>query len=197
MAYFFSDRPISDRRRRREMSRIAVPARETAPAAARPLLDAVEKKLGSVPNLFRLMAASPAVLDGYLAMSAALSRTLDLKLRERIALAVAAVNGCDYCMSAHTYLATNLAKLPVEEVARNRAGGSGEPKADAAVRLAAKIARERGHVADADLAEARLAGWTDAQIVEIVAVVAENVFTNFLNEVATTDIDFPVVRAAA
>ncbi len=179
------------------MSRIAVPARETAPAAARPLLDAVEKKLGSVPNLFRLMAASPAVLDGYLAMSAALSRTLDLKLRERIALAVAAVNGCDYCMSAHTYLATNLAKLPVEEVARNRAGGSGEPKADAAVRLAAKIARERGHVADADLAEARLAGWTDAQIVEIVAVVAENVFTNFLNEVATTDIDFPVVRAAA
>ncbi len=179
------------------MSRIAVPAREAVPEAAKPLLDAVEKKLGAVPNLFRLMATSPAVLDGYLSKSAALSRTLDAKLRERIALAVAAVNGCDYCMSAHTYLATNLAKLPAAEIARNRAGGSTEPKADAAVRLAAKIARVRGRVADADLAEARLAGWTDAQIVEIVAVVAENVFTNFLNEVAKTDIDFPVVRAAA
>lgn len=179
------------------MSRIAVPGREAVPEAARPLLDAVEKKLGAVPNLFRLMATSPAVLDGYLAKSAALSKTLDAKLRERIALAVAAINGCDYCMSAHTYLATNLAKLPADEIARNRAGGSGEPKADAAVRFAAKVARERGHVSDAELSQVRLAGWSDAQIVEIVAVVAENVFTNFLNEVAKTDIDFPVVRAAA
>lgn len=179
------------------MSRIAVPAREAAPDAAKPLLDAVEKKLGAVPNLFRLMATSPAVLEGYLAKSAALSRTLDAKTRERIALAVAAVNGCDYCMSAHTYLATNLAKLGADEIARNRAGHSEDPKIDVAIRFAAKVARDRGHVSDLDLAEVRLAGYADAQIVEIVAQVAENFFTNLLNEVAKTDIDFPVVRAAA
>lgn len=179
------------------MSRLAIPAREAVPEAAKPLLDAVEKKLGSVPNLFRLLATSPAVLEGHLAKSAALSRTLDAKMRERIALAVAAINGCDYCMSAHTYLATNLAKLGADEIARNRAGGSDDPKIDAAVRFAAKVAHERGHVSDADIAEVRLAGYSDQQIVEIVAQVAENVFTNFLNEVAKTDIDFPVVRAAA
>jgi AhpD family alkylhydroperoxidase len=109
---------------------------------------------------------------------------------------VAQVNGCDYCLSAHTYLGLNLVRLSPEEVALSRKGASGDATANAAVRFAASVARERGHVGGADLAAVRAAGFTDAQIVEIVGLVAENTFTNYLNEVAKTEIDFPVVLAA-
>jgi uncharacterized peroxidase-related enzyme len=178
------------------MSRIAIPSREHAPSASQPILDAVNKQLGVVPNLFRLVALSPAALAGMTGLSGALTKALDVKTRERIALAVAQVNGCDYCLSAHTFLGLNLAKIGPDEIALNRKGASSDPKADAAVRFAAKVAQDRGRVSDADLAAVRAAGFTDAQIVEIVAVVVENVFTNFINLVADTDIDFPVVRAA-
>jgi uncharacterized peroxidase-related enzyme len=178
------------------MSRIAIPSRDDAPEGSRSILDAIYKQLGVVPNLFRLMANSPAALGAYAGLNGALSKALDVKTRERIALAVAQVNGCDYCLSAHTYLGLNLAKISPEEIALNRQGASGDAKAGAAVAFAAKVARERGHVSDADIATVREAGFSEAQIVEIVALVAENTFTNFLNEVAKTDIDFPVVRAA-
>ncbi|HEX5377072.1 MAG TPA: carboxymuconolactone decarboxylase family protein [Phenylobacterium sp.] len=178
------------------MSRIAIPSRENAPAAAQPLLDAVEKQLGVVPNLFRLLALSPNILQGALGLSGATAKALDVKTRERIAIAVAQVNGCDYCLSAHTYLGLNLAKIDDAEIALNRRGASADPKAHAAVRFAAKVAETRGKVADADLKAVRDAGFTDAQIVEIVGLVTENVLTNFVNNVAQTDIDFPVVRAA-
>jgi uncharacterized peroxidase-related enzyme len=178
------------------MSRLTVPSRDDAPKASQALLDAVHRQLGVVPNLFRLVAQSPVALEGFTAFSGALKKTLDAKTRERIALAVAQVNGCDYCLSAHSYLAANLAKLSSEEIALNRKGASGDQKADAAVHFAAKVTQERGHVSDADVAAVRLAGFNDGQIVEIIALVAENCFTNFLNETAKTDIDFPIVRAA-
>jgi uncharacterized peroxidase-related enzyme len=160
------------------------------------MLDAVEKQLGVVPNLFRLVSLSPAALQGFLGLSGALGKALDVKTRERIALAVAQINGCDYCLSAHTYLGLNLAKIDGAEIALNRRGASSDAKANAAVAFAAKVTRERGKVTDADLAAVKTAGYTDAQIVEIVAVVAENIFTNFVNIVAQTEIDFPVVRTA-
>jgi uncharacterized peroxidase-related enzyme len=178
------------------MSRIAVPARESAPESSKPLLDAVEKQLGIVPNLFRLIALSPTILQGFLGMNGALSKSLDVKTRERIALAVAQVNGCDYCLSAHTYLGLNLAKLDGAEVALNRKGASSDAKANAAVSFAAKVTKTRGNVSDADVQAVKAAGFSEAQIVEIVAIIAENVFTNFLNNVAQTEIDFPVVKAA-
>ncbi len=178
------------------MSRINVPSRQTALAASQPLLDAVDKQLGVVPNLFLLVGLSPAALQGFLGLSGALARTLDIKTRERIALAVAQVNGCDYCLSAHSYLGLNLAKLDATEIAHNRRGTSSDTKAGAAVAFAAAVAQNRGKVSDAELQAVRTAGYTDAQIVEIVALVAENVFTNFVNIVAQTEIDFPVVRAA-
>jgi AhpD family alkylhydroperoxidase len=108
---------------------------------------------------------------------------------------VAQVNGSDYCLSAHSYLATNFAKLSPEEIALNRKGGSKDVKAEAAVNFAVKVAELRGRVGDADIAAVRLAGYHDAQIIEIIALVAENIFTNYLNEVARTEIDFPIVRA--
>ncbi|MFT4503394.1 carboxymuconolactone decarboxylase family protein [Caballeronia sp. 15711] len=179
------------------MSRLHSPATiADTPAASQPLLEAVNKQLGVVPNLFRLVANSPAALEGYLSLSGALAKgKLAAPTRERIALAVAEVNGCDYCLSAHTYLAKNLAKLDDAEIAANRSGGSNEPKADAAVKFAKQVAEARGRVSDADLQAVKSAGYDDAQIIEIIQHVALNVWTNYLNVVADTDIDFPVVHA--
>jgi uncharacterized peroxidase-related enzyme len=179
------------------MSRIPTPANiDAAPAASRPLLEAVKTQLGAVPALFRLVANSPAALEGYLGMHGALGKgALPAPTRERIALAIAEINDCNYCLSAHTYLARKLAKLDDAEIAANRAGTSGDAKAAAAVRFAVSVARERGHVLQEDLAAVRAAGYDDAQIIEIVQHVALNTWTNYLNEVAQTDIDFPVAPA--
>ena len=179
------------------MSRIPTPAAiSDAPAASQPLLEAVKKQLGVVPNLFRLVANSPAALQGYLGLSGALAKgALPAATRERIALAVAEINGCDYCLSAHAYIGKNLAKLDDAEITANRSGASSDPKADAAVRFAAKVARERGHVSEDDVRAVKLAGYDDAQVIEIVLHVALNTWTNYINQVAKTDIDFPVVTA--
>jgi uncharacterized peroxidase-related enzyme len=179
------------------MSRIAIPTRDNSPETSKPTLDAVHKQLGVIPNLFRLIGVSPTALTAFASFQGALSKTLDVKTRERIALAVAQVNGCGYCLSAHTYLGLNLAKISPEEIALNRKGASGDAKANAAVQFAFKVAQERGHVSDADIAAVRAAGFADAQLVEIIALVAENSFTNFLNEVAKTEIDFPAVDVNA
>jgi uncharacterized peroxidase-related enzyme len=177
------------------MSRIATPVSvETSPVASQPLLNAVKQQLGVVPNLFRLVGNSPAALEGYLGLNGALAKgSLDARTRERIALAIAQVNGCGYCLSAHTYLGKNLAKLDDAEIAANRHGKSNDTKADAAVRFAVKIAQERGHVSDADLQAVKAAGYDDAQTIEIVLHVALNTLTNYVNEAAKTEIDFPVV----
>jgi AhpD family alkylhydroperoxidase len=133
------------------MSRITIPAREALPSGSQPWLDAVEKQLGVVPNLFRLVALSPAALQGYLGLNGALAKALDVKTRERIALAVAQVNGCDYCLSAHSYLGLNFARIDSAEIALNRKGASSDAKANAAVAFAAKVAQSRGKIGDADL----------------------------------------------
>ena len=179
------------------MSRIPTPATiADAPAKAQPLLEAVNKQLGVVPNMFRLIATSPQTLEAYLGVSGSLGKgALPAATRERIALAVAEVNGCNYCLSAHSYLGKNFAKLDDAEITANRSGASNDPKADAAVRFAAKIVRERGQVSDADLAAVKLAGYSDAQLLEIIMHVAINTFTNYTNEVFGTEIDFPVVEA--
>lgn len=178
------------------MSRIPTPATVAdAPEASRPLLEAVKKQLGSVPNLFRLVATSPQGLEGFLGLSSALGKgDLPAQTRERIALAVAEINGCGYCLSAHAYLGKNLAKLDDAEIDANRSGHSNDAKADAAVQFAAKVTRARGHVSEGDLQAVRDAGYTDAQVIEIVGHVVLNTLTNYVNEVFKTDIDFPVVE---
>lgn len=177
------------------MSRLLIPTVDSSPEASKPILDAVRKQLGVVPNLFRLIGTSPVALDAFVGFQSALSTTLDVKTRERIALAVAQVNNCDYCLSAHSYLGLNMAKISPEEMNLNRRGASGDAKASAAVGFASKVASLRGHIEDTDIATVRAAGFSDAQVVEIIALVALNSFTNYLNEVARTDIDFPVVLA--
>ena len=136
------------------MSRLSIPATiADAPAASQPLLEGVKKQLGVAPNLFRLVSNSPAALAGYLGLSGALAKgVLSAATRERIAITVAEFNGCDYCLSAHTYIGKNLLKLDDAELTANRSGASNDPKADAAVRFAAKVVRTRGRVSDDDIA---------------------------------------------
>jgi len=177
------------------MSRIATPAVAETPAASLPLLEGVKKQLGVVPNLFRVISNSPAALQGHLDLHGALSKgKLSAATRERIAIAVAELDGCDYCLSAHTYIGKNLLKLDDAELAANREGTSNDPKADAVVRFATAVVRKRGRVNDDDIRAVRLAGYDDAAVVEIVQNVAFNIWTNYLNEVAQTEIDFPVLN---
>ncbi len=153
-----------------------------APLAAQPLLEAVRKQIGSVPNLFRVLANSPAALEGCLDLSTALGKgSLPAATRERVALAVAQINGCDYCLAAHSFMGKTLAKLDDPEIEANRHGHSNDPKAYAAVHFAAQVTKARGLVSDEDLHSVRLAGYDDAQVVEIVMHVALNTWTSHIN----------------
>jgi len=146
--------------------------------------------------MFRLISDSPASLESDLGLSGALNKgVLPPPTREQIALAVAEINGCNYCLSAHTYLGKNLAKLDDAEITANRNGTSNDLKADAAVRFAVKVVHEHGHVTEDDINAVKSAGYDDAQVIEIVLHVALNTWTNYINQVAKTDSDFPVVTA--
>jgi uncharacterized peroxidase-related enzyme len=178
------------------MSRISIPSVEQSLEASKPLLAAVQQQLGVVPNLMKLLGRSPAALEGYLSLNGALAKgKLNTQLRESIALTVAEYNGCDYCLSAHSYLALNVAKLGNDEIEAARSGHSRDPRAEAALHFAHRVAETRGHIADSDLATLRSAGFDDAGVIEIVVTVALNVLTNYVNNVVQTDIDFPKISA--
>jgi uncharacterized peroxidase-related enzyme len=179
-------------------SRIPTPATiAAAPTAAHGLLEAVQRQLGSVPNLFRIVATSPAALEGYLSLSGALGKgTLDARTRERLAITVAQENGCDYCLSAHTYLGKHAAKLDDAELAANRDAASGDARAAAALRFARAVVHARGHVSAAEVQAVQAAGYDGAQVVEIILHVALNTLTNYVNTALATEIDFPVVTTA-
>src|ERR1700733_8364120 len=134
------------------MSRIAIPGRDDAPTESQPILDNVNKMLGFVPNLQRLMSISPNALAGWAGLMGALSKTLDVKTRDGIALAVSEADGCNYCLAAHSYISTNLAKIPPEEIALNRDGKSSDPKRQAAIMFAKALIEKRGKVSDAEFA---------------------------------------------
>jgi uncharacterized peroxidase-related enzyme len=177
------------------MPRLTALATTEAPAAAQPLLENVRRSLGLVPNLLATLAHSPAALQSYLSFSQAIGgASLSATLREQIALAVAGENTCDYCASAHTALG-KAAGIPDDELALNLRGDSNDAKAKAALDFSRDIVLRRGRVSDKSLAAVRGAGFSEAEIVEIVVTVALNIFTNYFNHVAETEIDFPVVDA--
>ena len=171
------------------------------PAEAQPkakeLLAAVQAKLGMTPNMMRTMAQSPAVLEGYLSLNGALAGgVLPAKLREELALFVGQSNECDYCVAAHSLLG-KLAGLQANQLIEARRGvAESDPIGQAALQLARRVLNTRGEVSDADLSAARSAGVNDAQIAEVIAHVALNIFTNYFNRVAHTEVDFPKVPLA-
>jgi uncharacterized peroxidase-related enzyme len=176
------------------MPRLPLIQNDSTPGRAQELLGAVQKKLGLVPNLTRVLANSPAALEGYLAFSGALATgTLSAAAREELALAIGEVHGCGYCLSAHSAIGKRVG-LKDDAILDARRGRSADPKSNARLVLARTIALKRGELSDADLRAARDAGVTDAEIVEVVAAVALNIYTNWLNHIAATPIDFPEVK---
>ena len=177
------------------MERITPINPQAAQGRAKELLDAVKAKLGIVPNRTRAMAVSPSVLEAYLGFSGALrSGVLPARVREQLALDVGEANHCDYCVSAHSALGKR-AGLTDQDVLDSRRGTSADPQTDALLRFARTVVAKRGVVEDADVAAVRGAGYGDAEIAEVVAHVALNVFTNYFNNVAGTAIDFPKAPA--
>jgi uncharacterized peroxidase-related enzyme len=173
------------------------PVERNANSKTRELLGAVEKSLGMVPNMIATMAQSPAVVQAYLRFNQTLAGgSLPDALRQRLSLAVSEADQCNYCLSAHTFLGRK-AGLSESDVLDARHGTAADEKTNAAVVFARKIVEDRGHLNDEDVEEVRRAGYTEGQIAEIVANVALTIFTNYFNQVADTEVDFPLVPSSA
>jgi AhpD family alkylhydroperoxidase len=170
------------------------PATASAPAAK--LLAEVNRSLGVTPNMTKAMANSPALLGGYLGLSGALGRgVLDPATRERIALTVAQGNECDYCLSAHSYLAEHVAHLDADDITAARKAQATDAKTGAILALAAAVNDGRGETPAGVVDAARAAGVTDEEIAETIGHVALNVLTNYFNKATSVEIDFPIVAA--
>ncbi|HSF06260.1 MAG TPA: carboxymuconolactone decarboxylase family protein [Methylomirabilota bacterium] len=166
---------------------------EATTGRTRELLVWVRTELGMLPNVIRTIAHSPAVLEGYLGLNRALATgRLPAALREQIALTVAAVNRCAYCLAAHSALA-RMAGLSEEAIRDSRQGASPDRTVEAALDFACRVADQRGQVHDRDVARLRRAGYVDSDIAELVGQVALSIFTNYFAEVAGTAVDFPMV----
>jgi uncharacterized peroxidase-related enzyme len=176
------------------MQRIPSIDPQAATGTAKTLLDGVQHKLGFVPNLMRTLAVSPAALDAYLSFNDRLSHgVLSPKLREQIALTVAYSDSCQYCLAAHTAIGGMLGLTP-SQLEDAYTGDSSDPQIAAALQFAQQLVQNQGHVSDEEVDRVREAGFGDAEIAEIVAHVALNVFTNYFNTVAETEVDFPKTR---
>lgn len=164
----------------------------TADRAA--LLSQIQQAFGTVPNMFRAVANSPAALRSMWGSFGALGGgSIPAKLGEQIAVAVADRNHCEYCLAAHTALGRK-AGATAEEMTAAQAGHAADPKTDAALRFALALAEQRGQVQPDDVRRLREVGFSDEGIVEIVAHVALNLFTNYVNVALNVPVDFPQVK---
>ena len=169
------------------------PIERTANSKTRELWETAEKRMGSVPNMVATMAQSPAVAKAYLdGLQDLAGGSLPNALRQQISLTVSEANQCDYCVSAHTFLGDK-AGLSESDLLDARHGSSTNRKTNAALTFARKIIEDRGHVSDEDLEEVRRAGFSNGEIAEIVANVCMTTFTNYFNQVAGTEVDYPYV----
>jgi len=178
------------------MARSAVLKPDQVPAESQPTLGAFTKNIGFTPNMMATFAQSPIAFNAWATLLGNLSKALDVKTRDSIGLAVSEVNGCNYCLTVHSFTAQHMAKLPAEEIILARKGHATDPKRDAAVQFARKVVATRGQVSDADLKAVREAGYTDANVMEIIALVAMYSLTNLFNNVFDPEKDFPAVAPA-
>lgn len=166
---------------------------QSVPAASQPLLDQIQQAFGASPNMFKAVANSPAALQSMWAAFGALGQgTLGARLGEQIAVAIANRNRCEYCLAAHTVLGQN-AGASAAEMAAAQVGRSDDPRTAAALAFALKVVEQRAQIGDDDVAHLRQAGFGDEQIVEIMAHIALNLFTNYINVALDIPVDFPKV----
>ncbi|MFA5983844.1 MAG: carboxymuconolactone decarboxylase family protein [Methylococcaceae bacterium] len=168
-----------------------------AQGKAKELLDAIKQEMGTIPNIFTTFANSPAALQAYLNFNSALNTgVLVPTLRDQLAVTVAAYNGCNYCASAHVFLGGK-AGVDKAELMANAKGLSNDSKTQAAINFTLALLEKRGKTSLSELNAVREAGFSDEEIIEILAHVALNTYTNYLNETALTEIDFPLVNIQA
>lgn len=174
------------------MARIPYLEITTSPSKSQANLQTLQQKLGTLPNIFKSMAHSPAALQTYMGVSGALGdSSLSPALREAIALAVAEFNGCDYCLAAHSTIGAK-AGLSAEDLLSSRQFSASDAKTNAALKLTKALLSTKGKITDSDLQAARQVGITDGELGDICAVIALNQFTNFFNNLNKTDVDFPL-----
>jgi len=177
------------------MSRITAINPSEATGGVKELLDAAQAKLGVTPNMMRTMAQSPAVLEAYLNFSNALGKgKLNAKIREQTALLSAEANQRGYCAAAHTAIG-KMVGLNEDAILAARKASAKDAQTDAALKFARAVIEKRGAVSDADLQAVKSAGFSEGEIAEVIANVALNIFTNYFNETAKTEIDFPRVES--
>ena len=175
------------------MSRLPLHHTAQAPAASQPLLHQIQQAFGTVPNMFKAVSNSPAALQSMWGSFGALGGgSIDAPLGEQIAVAVADRNACEYCLAAHTALGRK-AGVSSQDMQAAQQGESANPRTAAALRFALKLVNDRGQVTDHDVQALRDAGFSDGQIVEILAHVALNLFTNYVNVAFAVPVDFPAV----
>lgn len=179
------------------LSRLSCPPLDCAPEASRPLLESIRDEDGMVSALARTLAHSPAALEAFIAWSRALAGTsLDERLRHAVAIAVSEANGGAYCLAAHMALG-RMYGMSEQDLEDARRGSSPDSKIDAALTFALRTVAHRGRVCDGTMGRLRRAGYTDAEVVELVAVIASTIFTNYMDNVADVPVDFPEVAPLA
>lgn len=173
------------------MPRIEPIQPEEATGKAKDLLDTVQAKFGKAPNIFKTMAQSPAAMEGFLQLHGALAGgVLSETFQEQIALCVSEINGCNYCLAAHTAIGKG-AGLSEDEIIASRQGESADPKTKAGLEFARTIIASHGWVSEGDYNAVQQAGYNSEEIIEIIGQVAKNLFANYFNHIAETAIDFP------
>jgi uncharacterized peroxidase-related enzyme len=175
------------------MARIELPTREQAPAETHEILDAMQQRLGFLPNGLRLLSLSPSALQAFVGLQTTMSHGLDAKTQEAVALAVSRANGCSYCVATHCFITRANSQTAPDEITLNLEGKSSDPKRAAAAAFAKRIIDTHGKVSDTDLAAVRAAGYSDGQIIELTALAARYTMTNFLNNMAEVEVDIPDV----
>lgn len=176
------------------MNRVSLIDRNATTAERKELLDAIHGAFGASPNMFRAVANSPAALKGMWGSFGALGGgVIPAKLAEQIAVAVADRNACEYCLAAHTALGRK-AGATAEELVAAQAGESADAKTNAALRFALKLVNERGQVSESDVLALRSVGFDDEAVVEVIAHVALNLFTNYVNVALAVPVDFPAIK---
>jgi uncharacterized peroxidase-related enzyme len=178
------------------MPRSAALKPEQVPVDSKPTLATFTKNIGFTPNMMATFAQSPIAFNAWATLLGSLSKALDVKTRDSIGLAVSELTGCNYCLTVHSFTAEHIAELPADGIILARKGHATDPKRDAAVQFARKVIETRGNVSDADLKAVRDAGYTDADDMEIVALVTMYSLTNFFNNVFDPEKDFPAVTSA-
>lgn len=173
------------------MSRVNPISPDKASADVKEIYKQLEKKLGRIPNIFQNMGNSFAVLLGYLGLEEAISKTsLDPKIREQMALIIAQINHCQYCLSAHTVIAKH-SGLPEQDILQARHGLAKDPKTQAILKFTATVVNQKGKATNQDVASLKAAGVTDTELVEIILVITMNLFTNYFNLITDPKVDFP------